>query len=27
VPMPPAQNLNDEEIGKLARWILDGAPH
>ena len=26
VPMPPAPNLNDEEIGKLARWILDGAP-
>jgi len=26
VPMPPAQNLNDEEIAKLARWILDGAP-
>jgi cytochrome c len=26
VPMPPAMNLNDAEIARLARWILDGAP-
>jgi cytochrome c len=25
IPMPPAQSLNDEEIGKLVRWVLDGA--
>ncbi|HEY4371794.1 MAG TPA: c-type cytochrome [Burkholderiales bacterium] len=26
VPMPPAAALNDEEIGKVVRWVLDGAP-
>lgn len=26
IPMPPAQGLSDEDIGKLARWVLDGAP-
>lgn len=26
IPMPPAQSLNDEEIAKLVRWVLDGAP-
>lgn len=26
VPMPPAAALSDEEIGRVVRWILDGAP-
>ncbi|MDB5803702.1 MAG: cytochrome [Betaproteobacteria bacterium] len=26
IPMPPAQSLSDEEIGKLVRWVLDGTP-
>ena len=26
IPMPPAQNLSDDEIARLARWVLDGAP-
>jgi cytochrome c len=26
IPMPPAQGLSDDEIAKLAKWILDGSP-
>jgi len=26
IPMPPAQSLSDEEVGKLVRWVLEGAP-
>ena len=26
VPMPPAVNLDEGEIARLARWVLDGAP-
>lgn len=26
VPMPPAAALNDDEIGKVVRWVLEGAP-